>query len=42
MIRKQYQYFTKANINKLKSLGYKKGTSLEGIEDYIKNYLENE
>tara|TARA_B100000579_G_C22818840_1_gene849411 strand:- start:1117 stop:2079 length:963 start_codon:yes stop_codon:yes gene_type:complete len=41
MIRKQYQYFTKANINKLKSLGYKKKfTSLEeGIEDYIKNYL---
>ena len=40
-IRKQYQYFTKAKINKLRKAGYKKKfTSLEdGIKDYIRNYL---
>lgn len=37
----KYQYFTEANLSKLKSAGYKKEiTSLEnGINDYIKNYL---
>ena len=37
----KYQYFTEANLSKLKSMGYKKGiNSLEkGINDYVKNYL---
>jgi ADP-L-glycero-D-manno-heptose 6-epimerase len=37
----KYQYFTEANLSKLKSGGYKKEiTSLEnGINDYVKNYL---
>jgi ADP-L-glycero-D-manno-heptose 6-epimerase len=41
-IRDSYQYFTEANMNKLRNAGYSKPfTSLEdGIEDYIKNYLE--
>ena len=40
-IRDQYQYFTKANIKKLRHNGYKKKFfSLEdGIKDYIRNYL---
>ena len=40
-IRDKYQYFTEANMTKLKNAGYnKKFTSLEeGIEDYVKNYL---
>jgi ADP-L-glycero-D-manno-heptose 6-epimerase len=41
-IRDKYQYFTKANIAKLRSIGYNKDfTTLEnGISDYVKNYLE--
>ncbi len=37
----KYQYFTEANLSKVKSSGYKKEiTSLEnGIDDYVKNYL---
>ena len=40
-IRDTYQYFTEANMSKLKNAGYEKPfTSLEsGIDDYIKNYL---
>ena len=40
-IREQYQYFTKANIKKLRNAGYKKRFfSLEdGIKDYIRNHL---
>ncbi len=40
----KYQYFTEANLSKLKSAGYKKEiTSLEnGINDYVKNYLLGE
>lgn len=40
-IRNQYQYFTKANINKLRKSGYNKEfTSLEkGIRSYVHNYL---
>lgn len=43
-IRKQYQYYTRADIAKLKSLGYRrKFTTLEdGIQDYIRNHLRNE
>ena len=37
----KYQYFTEANLSKLKGAGYKKEiASLEnGINDYVKNYL---
>jgi ADP-L-glycero-D-manno-heptose 6-epimerase len=40
-IRDKYQYFTEANMNKLKNIGYteKFHTLEEGIEDYVKNYL---
>lgn len=40
-IRDKYQYFTQAEMKKLRSIGYeKKFTSLdEGINDYVKNYL---
>jgi ADP-L-glycero-D-manno-heptose 6-epimerase len=40
-IRDKYQYFTQANMNKIRSAGYSKDfTSLEkGINDYVRNYL---
>ncbi|HTL80524.1 MAG TPA: ADP-glyceromanno-heptose 6-epimerase [Bacteroidia bacterium] len=40
-IRDKYQYFTEANMKKLKDAGYKNEfTSLEdGVGDYVKNYL---
>lgn len=40
-IRDKYQYFTEANMTKLKSIGYDKPfTSLEdGVADYVGNYL---
>jgi ADP-L-glycero-D-manno-heptose 6-epimerase len=40
-IRDTYQYFTEANMAKLKNIGYdKKFTALEeGIQDYVTNYL---
>lgn len=40
-IRDKYQYFTEANMNKLKSIGYTKSmhTLEEGVTDYVKNYL---
>lgn len=40
-IRDKYQYFTEANMSKLKSIGYDKPfhTLEEGVEDYVKNYL---
>jgi ADP-L-glycero-D-manno-heptose 6-epimerase len=40
-IRDKYQYFTEANMSKLKSIGYKhEFHSLEeGVEDYVCNYL---
>jgi len=40
-IRDTYQYFTEANMDKLKSIGYSKEfTSLEdGVNDYVVNYL---
>ncbi len=40
-IRDKYQYFTEANMSKLKQAGYTKSfTSLEkGVVDYVKNYL---
>jgi len=41
-IRDKYQYFTEANMQKLRNIGYDKPfIELEyGIEDYVKNYLE--
>lgn len=40
-IRDKYQYYTEANMNKLKSVGYAHSfTSLEdGVMDYVQNYL---
>ena len=40
-IRDKYQYFTEADMSKLKSIGYSNVfTSLEkGVEDYVVNYL---
>ena len=40
-IRDKYQYFTEANMDKLKSAGYTKDFySLEkGVDDYVRNYL---
>jgi ADP-L-glycero-D-manno-heptose 6-epimerase len=41
-IRDKYQYFTEANMSKLKSIGYSKPfhTLEEGVKDYVENYLE--
>lgn len=41
-IRDKYQYFTEADMNKLKSIGYDKPfTPLEnGVTDYVQNYLK--
>jgi len=43
-IRNQYQYFTQADIAKLRSTGYKKDiTTLENaIKDYVQNYLQKD
>ena len=43
-IRNQYQYFTEADITKLKQAGYdKETTSLEdAIKDYVQNYLQKD
>ena len=40
-IRDKYQYFTEANMHKLRSAGYDKpfSTLEEGVTDYVKNYL---
>lgn len=40
-LKEKYQYFTEANLTKIKSSGYNKPiTSLEdGVNDYVKNYL---
>jgi len=40
-IRDKYQYFTEANMTKLRSIGYSKPfhTLEEGVSDYVKNYL---
>ena len=41
-IRDKYQYFTEANMKKLRSIGYSEEFySLEkGIDDYVRNYLQ--
>ncbi|MBK9096778.1 MAG: ADP-glyceromanno-heptose 6-epimerase [bacterium] len=40
-LREKYQYFTEANMNKIKKVGYNSSiTALEdGVADYVKNYL---
>jgi ADP-L-glycero-D-manno-heptose 6-epimerase len=40
-IRDKYQYFTEANMQKLRSIGYNKAfyTLEEGVHDYVTNYL---
>ncbi len=41
-IRDKYQYFTEADMDKLRSRGFSKAftTLEEGIKDYVRNYLE--
>ncbi len=43
-LRGKYQYFTEANMTKLKESGYtKEFYSLEeGVKDYVENYLSKE
>lgn len=43
-IRETYQYFTEANMAKLRTAGYEQPfhSLEEGVEDYVKNYLLNE
>lgn len=43
-IRDKYQYFTEANMSKLRNAGYSKPfyTLESGIEDYVKNYLSQD
>lgn len=43
-IRDTYQYFTEANMSKLREAGYEKDfySLEEGIEDYVRNYLSVE
>lgn len=40
-LRDNYQYFTEANMSKLRSIGYDKPfyTLEEGVKDYVQNYL---
>lgn len=40
-IRDKYQYFTEANMKKLKKAGYNQSfyTLEDGVEDYVRNYL---
>jgi len=40
-IRDKYQYFTEANMNKLRAAGYNEpfSTLEDGVGDYVKNYL---
>jgi ADP-L-glycero-D-manno-heptose 6-epimerase len=40
-IRDRYQYFTEADMNKLRSVGYKEGfySLEEGVDTYVKNFL---
>ncbi|MHC4792359.1 MAG: ADP-glyceromanno-heptose 6-epimerase, partial [Planctomycetota bacterium] len=43
-IRNQYQYFTQADITKLRKAGYKQETTSleEAIQDYVQNYLQKD
>jgi ADP-L-glycero-D-manno-heptose 6-epimerase len=44
ILRDKYQYFTQANISKIREAGYTEPTmSVEdSVEDYVRNYLRNE
>lgn len=44
LLREKYQYFTEAEMNKIKSAGYSKPIMNvnEGVKDYVKNYLLKE
>ncbi len=41
-IRSQYQYYTKANMTKLRNAGYEKQTTTleNAVKDYVQNYLK--
>ncbi|MCK5226519.1 MAG: NAD-dependent epimerase/dehydratase family protein, partial [Planctomycetes bacterium] len=41
-IRNQYQYYTQADMAKLKQAGYEKETTSleEAVKDYVQNYLQ--
>jgi ADP-L-glycero-D-manno-heptose 6-epimerase len=41
ILRQRYQYYTQANMSKLRNAGYQQpATSLEdGVRDYVTNYL---
>ena len=43
-IRETYQYFTEANMDKLRKAGYEQAffTLEEGVEEYVQKYLEEE
>ena len=43
-IRNQYQYFTQAEVTKLRQAGYKKQTTPleDAIKDYVQNYLQED
>ncbi|EJF08641.1 ADP-L-glycero-D-manno-heptose-6-epimerase [Pontibacter sp. BAB1700] len=43
-LRDNYQYFTEANMSKLRSIGYDRAfhTLEEGVKDYVQNYLVEE
>lgn len=43
-LKGKYQYFTEANIDKLRNSGYKKSISSieDGVKDYVQNYLMKE
>jgi len=42
-IRDKYQYFTEADMSKLRSIGYDRPFSplREGVNDYVREYLES-
>ena len=42
-LRETYQYFTEADMNKLRNAGYNEpfSTLEQGVEDYVRNYLSN-
>ena len=44
MLREKYQYYTQANVDKLRKAGYDKAfTDLEeGVKDYVQNYMAQE
>ena len=43
-IRDKYQYFTEANMQKLRNAGYEKSfhSLEEGVDDYVRNFLEKD